>query len=144
MSAHCQCAAAVEDSCFGEGEGAGAEADEAGAAGVGVAEGVEHVGAAGYVEGGAAGDDQGVGGVGGVQVGDTGEGEEPVAHEGGRFGCAEPEVVEVAADLRPVQAEDLDRAAELERVRALFRDHDDPVRGFLRHVRFLALTPAVR
>lgn len=132
--------AAVEDAGFGEGEGAAAEADEAGAAGVGAADGVEDGGSAGCVDVGAVGDDEGVGGVGGAEIGDAGEGEEPVTHGRVRFGCAEAEVVEVAADLGAVQAEDLGGAAELERVGVLVDDHDDPVRGFFRHVRFLALT----
>ncbi len=133
-------AAAVEDAGFGEGEGAAAEADEAGAAGVGAADGVEDGRAAGCVDVGPVGDDEGVGGVGGGEVGDAGEGEEAVAHGGVRFGCAELEVVEVAADLGAGEAEDLGGAAEFEGVGVLVDDHDDTVRGFLRHVRFLALT----
>ena len=60
--------AAVQHPGLGEGERAAAEADQAGTAGVRPADGLEHGGAARDLGVGPVGHDQGVGGLGGVQI----------------------------------------------------------------------------
>ncbi len=144
--------APVENPGLGQGEGAAAKTDQARTACVGPPDGVEHGGTPGDLDVRPVGDDQGVRRVGRLQTDDSGEGEEPVPHQRAGLGRAEPEIVQIAADLGSAQAEDLAGTAQFERVGVLVHDHDDPmcprsggrVRGIFRHVRFLALTPAGR
>jgi hypothetical protein len=134
--------APVQDTGLGQGERAAAEAHQPRAAGPGAPDRREDGRAPGHVDVRAVGHDQGVRPVGRLQPGDAGEREEAVAHQRAGRGGAEAEVVQVTAQLGAAEAEDLGRAAQLERVGVLVDEDHNPVQGFLRHLRFLALPSA--
>lgn len=133
-------AATVQHTGGGQGEGTRAEADQTGTPGGGATDRFEDGRVGVGLRVGTVRHDDGVGPVDGVESGDPGELEEAVMHLYGRGVGAELEVVPGHRQLGRLQPEEFGGHAQLERVGACGDDHHDPVRGFLRHVRFVALT----